>query len=400
LARLSVTLVTENRASLLVSLAVLLASAPWFSGTAVAPHLAAEWQLDARDAAWITSAVQLGFVVGTFLYAALNLADIYNARRVFFVSALAAAASNLAFAWLVTALPGALSFRFLTGLFLAGVYPVGMRIVASWFRTGLGWRLGLLVGALTLGTASPFLIRSVAGDLDWRLVVSAASMSAVAGAVIPLTMRDGPHLQHRARFDGAMLFKVFRIAPFRQAAFSYFGHMWELYAFWSLLPVFLAARFAGTRWESAVPLVAFLAIGMGTLGCIGGGWISRTAGERRVARASLGASALLCALSGFAYDLAPPLLVAYVLAWGIVVVSDSPQFSALSAKACPPEYTATALTVQNGIGFAITIVSIQLLPVAAAAIGWQWVFVCLAPGPALGAWVLRSNNPRDRFDSS
>jgi MFS family permease len=385
--------VTENRASVLVSAAVLLASAPWFSGTAVAPHLAAEWQLGARGAASITSAVQLGFVVGTFLYAFLNLADIFNARRVFFVSALAAGASNLAFAWLAAALPGALSFRFLTGLFLAGVYPVGMRIVASWFRTGLGWRLGLLVGALTLGTASPFLIRGVAGDLDWRLVASAASVSAVAGAVVPLMMRDGPHLQRRARFDAAMLFKVFRIAPFRQAALSYFGHMWELYAFWSLLPAYLTARFAASEWHGTVPVVVFLVIAMGALGCVGGGWISRTVGERRVALVSLVASALLCALSGFAYDLPPALLIAYVLVWGVVVVSDSPQFSALSARACPPEYTATALTVQNGIGFAITIASIQFLPIAAGWVGWQWVFVCLAPGPALGAWILRRQSP-------
>lgn len=368
---------------------MLLASAPWFSGTAVAPRLVVEWQLDARGAASITSAVQLGFVVGTFLYAFLNLADIFNARRVFVVSALAAAASNLAFAWLAAALPSALMFRFLTGLFLAGVYPVGMRIVASWFRTGLGWQLGLLVGALTLGTASPFLIRAVAGHLEWRLVASVASALAVAGAVIPLAMADGPHLQARARFDAAMLVKVFRVAPFRQAACSYFGHMWELYAFWSLLPVYLTARFAGTGWQDAVPLVVFLAIATGAAGCVGGGWLSRSIGERRVALASLVASAVLCALSGFAFDLSPGLLVAYVLVWGVVVVSDSPQFSALSARACPPEYTATALTVQNGIGFAITIVSIQILPIVAERIGWQWMFVCLVPGPAIGAWILR-----------
>ena len=381
---------TENRASIFVSVAVLLASAPWFSGTAVAPRLSAEWRLDAHGAAALTSAVQLGFVAGTFLYAALNLADIFNARRVFFLSAIAAGLANLAFAWLSNGLRTGLALRFATGLFLAGVYPVGMRIVASWSRTGLGWRLGLLVGALTLGTASPFLIRAIGTGLDWRSIASVASLSAAVGAAIPMMMHDGPHLQKRARFDAAMLFRVFRMPPFRRAAFSYFGHMWELYAFWSLLPAYLSARAIGTAWQSAVPALVFATIGMGAVGCVAGGWISRAVGERRVAVVSLVSSAMMCALSGFAYELPVVVLVAYVSLWGIVVVSDSPQFSALSARACPPEYTATALTVQNGIGFAITIASIQVLPIAAEVIGWRWVFVCLAPGPALGAWVLRS----------
>jgi MFS family permease len=375
----------------MVSFAVLLASSTWFSGTAAVPSLRQAWGLGEGESAWLTISVQLGFITGTFLYSVLNLADRFNARRVFFTSALLGAGFNLGFAWLAEGLAAGVALRFLTGVTLAGVYPVAMKIVAMWFRSGLGWRLGVLVGALTLGTASPYLIRAVGARLDWRALVATASLSAVAGgALMLLGVGDGPFLRARARFDYSMAFKVFRHRQFRYTAFGYFGHMWELYAFWSLSAFYLGARFQGeaSDWPGLIPALAFLTIGVGALGCAGGGWVSRSAGERKVALVSLVVSAACSALSGLAFSLpAAPLLV-FILVWGVFVVSDSPQFSALAAKHAPPEYTGTALTIQNGIGFAITTVSIQLLPLAARSVGWRWAFTFLAAGPVVGAYFM------------
>jgi len=380
-----------NRALAMVSFAVLLASSTWFSGTAAVPSLRQAWGLGEGESAWLTISVQLGFITGTFLYSLLNLADRFNARRVFFTSALLGAGFNLGFAWLADGLGAGVALRFLTGVTLAGVYPVAMKIVAMWFRSGLGWRLGVLVGALTLGTASPYLIRAVGTRLDWRALVATASLSAVAGgALMLLGVGDGPFLKTRARFDYSMAFKVFRHRQFRYTAFGYFGHMWELYAFWSLSAFYLGARFQGeaSDWPGLIPALAFLTIGVGALGCAGGGWVSRSAGERKVALVSLVVSAACSALSGLAFSLPAAPLMVFILVWGVFVVSDSPQFSALAAKHAPPEYTGTALTIQNGIGFAITTVSIQLLPIVARAVGWRWAFTFLAIGPVVGAYFM------------
>jgi MFS family permease len=379
-----------RRALAVVSAGVLLASATWFSGTAVVPALGLEWGLGPARKAWMTVAVQLGFIAGTFLYAVLNLADVFNARGVFFVSSLLGAAANAGFAWLSAGLPSALVFRFLTGLTLAGVYPVGMKIVASWFRTGLGWRLGVMVGALNVGTASPYLVQAVGAGLQWRLLASVGSVSAIAGGLLVLlAISDGPYLPARARFDPQVMLRVFRHAPYRFTAFGYFGHMWELYAFWSLVTFYLAARVEGQAVAvDRLALIAFAVVGIGGLGCVIGGWISRSVGERRVALAALMASGSFCALSGLAFRLPLAILIAYLLGWGLTVVADSPQFSALAARHCPPEYVGTALTVQNGIGFAITVVSIQLTPWIAAALGWRWAFTYLTLGPFAGAWFM------------
>jgi MFS family permease len=381
-----------NRALGLASLAVLLASSTWFSGTAAVPALRQEWWLGEGQSAWLTISVQLGFISGTLLYSVLNLADRFNARRVFFISALLGAAFNLAFAWLANGIAAGASLRFLTGVTLAGVYPVGMKIVAMWFQSGLGWRLGVLVGALTLGTASPYLIQAIGASFDWRALVATASLSAAAGgALILLAIGDGPYLKSRARFDYSVAFKVFSHRPFRYTAFGYFGHMWELYAFWSLAAFYLGARFQGEAagWPGLIPALSFLTIGIGAIGCAGGGWISRRVGERKVALVSLIVSAACCAFSGLAFSLPPALLVVFILVWGVFVISDSPQFSALAAKYCPPEYTGTALTVQNGIGFAITAISIQLLPFIAQAVDWRWAFTFLAIGPIAGAYYMK-----------
>ena len=375
-----------------VSLGVLLAGSTWFSGTAAMPTLRAAWGLSDAQSAWLTVAVQAGFITGTFLYAVLNVADVFNARRVFLVSALLGAAFNAGFAWLSAGLGIAVVFRFLTGVTLAGVYPVGMKIVASWFRTGLGWRLGVLVGALVLGTAAPYLVQAVGAGADWRVLATAGSLLALGGgALVVALVPDGPYLRARAPFDARAAARVFAVPAFRYTAFGYFGHMWELYALWSLVVFYLRDRFTGAdaAWSASIPLIAFGTVAAGSVGCVAGGWISRRAGERQVALVSLAVSGALCALSGFAQALPAAALVAYLLVWGVFVVSDSPQFSALAARYCPPEYTATALTIQNGIGFAVTVVSIQLLPLVAQRVGWRWAFVALAIGPLIGAHFMR-----------
>jgi MFS family permease len=380
-----------NRALVLVSTAVLLASSTWFSGTAAAPDLVDSWQLTSTQSAWLTISVQLGFITGTFFYAFLNLADVFNPRRVFFVSALLGAGFNAAFAFLAGGIPTALLFRALTGVTLAGIYPVGMKLVASWFQSKLGWRLGVLVGALTLGTAFPYLVQTLGSRFDWRTLTGTASaLTLVGGCLVLMALSDGPFLTARAPFDARMLWRVFAHLPFRQTAFGYFGHMWELYAFWSMIIFYLGARFqsddpaAGT----GLSLLAFLIIATGSLGCVLGGWVSRRIGEKKVAQFSLMVSGILCFASGILYNLNPALLVPLLLIWGFFVVSDSPQFSALAARYCPPQYTGTALTVQNGLGFAITVISIQLTPWMADMMGWRWALTFLGLGPLLGLYFV------------
>ena len=371
-----------------VSLAVFLATSVWFSGTAAAPILKTVWQLNHVQMAWLTVAVQLGFIAGTFLYSIFNLADIFRARYVFFLSAVLSALFNGIFALLCSDIGSAVFFRFLTGVTLAGVYPVGMKLVASWFRTGLGWRLGVMVGALTLGTAFPYLIQAVGAGLNWQFLTSLASILALIGGLIVLRLiPEGPFLRETARFDIRAAFRMFRRRSFRLQASGYFGHMWELYTFWALSSVFFTEALArrSRYFTFNIPLIAFFIIAVGTVGCILGGWISRTWGERKVALLSLFVSGGLCLLSGFIFELTPWILMAMLFIWGFFVVADSPQFSALAAVYCPPEYTGTAFTIQNGIGFGITVISLQVIPWISQSIGWQWAFMFLAPGPVLGA---------------
>jgi len=378
----------SSRALILISVAVFLASATWFSGTAAVPVLKEIWNLGEVRSSWLTIAVQLGFIFGTFFYALLNLADIFRTRHVFFVSALLGALFNAGFAMASGSFGLALALRFVTGVTLAGVYPVGMKIVAQWFRASLGWRLGIMVGALTLGTAVPFLFFAAGARFDWKILIFTASAFAVAGGLLVLVgVPDGPYLKETSRFDARAAFRIFRYRTFRLQAFGYFGHMWELYAFWSLVSSYLMASFGQNARQlmGSVSLISFLAVGIGIFGCILGGWMSRFIGERKVALASLIASTAFCGMSGFLFELPPGLLIPAILVWGIVVISDSPQFSALAVVSCPPEYTGTALTIQNGIGFGITVISIQLMAWLSQRVGWRWTFVFLAVGPLLGA---------------
>lgn len=379
-----------TRALWIVSAAVFLASSTWFSGTAAAEPLSRAWQLDASEAALLTVSVQLGFVLGTLLYTLTNLSDVFNARRVFACSALAGAGCNAAFACLSQSLESAVAFRFMTGVTLAGVYPVGMKILASWYWS-LGYGLGVMVGALTLGTAAPYLARALGRDFSWQLPALASTAAALAGAVLILALPDGPRLRARTRLDLGMGVKVFAHPPFRHAAFGYFGHMWELYAFWSLVGPYAQAAFAETgrtHWVTGVAWVSFATIAVGALGCVAGGYASRRVGERRVAMVALGLSGACCVASPWLYRLPPPALCLALLVWGVAVIADSPQFSSLSARHCPPAYTGTALTVQNGVGFAISTLTIALLPRLAEWVGFRFALAALALGPAAGLFSL------------
>ncbi len=379
----------EARFALLtVSAAVLLCTSIWFSGTAASSALKQLWQLSATESAWLTISVQLGFITGTFLYALLNLPDIFPARLVFFVSAVLGSLFNLGFAGLSEGLAPAVLLRFLSGVTLAGIYPVGMKIVAAWFRSGLGWRLAVLIAALTLGKASAYLFQSLQQLLSWRLLAALPSAAALLGGVLVWgLLRDGPYLKERAAFDAAVMFRVFRERNFRHTALGYFGHMWELYAFWALISHFLAERSEGLdRWP--IPLLTSLVIGVGALGCLAGGLASRRYGQRRIAVWSLAVSGSLCALSGWLFRLPWELVLSALVLWGFFVIADSAQFSALATRFCPPRHTGTALTVQNGVGFGVTVLSIQLLSLAAPELGWRWAFTLLAPGPLLGVWFM------------
>jgi MFS family permease len=271
------------------------------------------------------------------------------------------------------------------------VYPVGMKIVASWFASGLGWRLGVLVGCLTLGTAFPYAVTAFGVGIDWRVLASVGSIAAtIAALLVRFTIREGPLLRTRARLDLGMALAVFRHAPFRATALGYFGHMWELYALWSLSSFWLAECLSDEPdWAGRIPAMACATVAIGALGCVLGGLLSRRIGERNVALFALLGSAAACLGSGFAATLPGPLLLGYLLVWGLLVVADSPQFSALAARHAPAEYTGTALTVQNGIGFLVTMIAIQTLPWLAGQISWRWSFTVLAIGPLLGALSLR-----------
>ena len=362
----------------------------WFAGNAVLADLQRQWGLLPAALGYTTAAVQLGFIVGTLAFAFFAVSDSVSPRIVFFVCSLAGALANLGVYALADGLPSLAAFRFATGFFLAGIYPVGMKIASGWYRADLGNALGFLVGALVVGTAFPHLLKGLGQAFPWEAVMVAVSaVAALGGLAMLVAVPDGPHLGTGTKFDPRALAVIFRSPRFRASAGGYFGHMWELYAFWAFVPFVLTAHFAARGGSVPnVPLRAFAVIAAGFLGCAGGGLVSLRVGSARVAFAQLAASGLCCAFSPFAFHAPSAVFLAFLLFWGIVVVGDSPQFSALNAQYAPRELVGSALTITNSIGFAITIVSIQLLNWLAATTGASLLFLALAPGPALGLVAL------------
>lgn len=376
-----------------ICLAELGALSLWFSATAVIPALRTPWMSPSAQA-WLSMAVTVGFVVGTALSAALTLAEVVGARRLFAISATGGALANLGLLVWMDDLTVVLACRFLTGLMLAGAYPPGMKLAASWFLADRGLAVGSLVGALTFGTALPHLF-NVLGGLAWPPVILATSLAAGAGTVIMLALvGDGPHLGARSPFRPRAVLELARSPSVLLASAGYFGHMWELYAMWSWIGLYLAQAFAQAGTPGA-PRMASLAtaavIAAGGVGCIVAGGLADRIGRTATTMLAMLGSGTCAAVIGGAFPY-PPLLVAIALVWGLTVVADSAQFSTAVSELAPPAYVGTALSLQTCVGFLLTLVSVRLYPLVVAEWGWASSFAFLAPGPFLGTlamWRLR-----------
>ena len=357
----------------------------WFAGNAVLPDLTDLLQLSDAAVGHVTSAVQFGFIGGTLLFAYLSLADRFSPSLVFLICAVAGSAANL-LAVFSTGYFTLLLTRLFTGFFLAGIYPVGMKIASDWHREGLGKALGYLVGALVLGTALPHLIRDLSGDLPWKFImISTSAIATFGGMLLYFMVPDGPYSSKKGVFKPGTIFSLFKDRNFRASAFGYFGHMWELYTFWAFVPVIL------TFYQSdygelgiSVSLLSFLIIGIGALGCAIGGLIAIRRSSKFVTKISLYVSGLFCLTVPFLFHLSEPLFISLLFIWGIFVVSDSPQFSTMVAHSSDKDYVATGLTIVNSIGFATTILSLQLLNLLWVQFQSPVVFLALMPGPVLG----------------
>lgn len=368
-----------------ICLALVLTMSTWFSATAVAPELAALWHLGDGETAALTIAVQAGFVAGALALGLGNLPDILPIRRLMIAAAAVAAAAN-ALPLLVPSFPAAITARFLTGVCLAGLYPPALKLLATWFVAGRGFALGAAIGALTLGSALPHLVRATV-ETDWRLVVLATSLATLAGGlVLLLAVREGPNPFPVARFDPAQVGRVVRNRAVVLASLGYFGHMWELYAMWAWIFAFTTGAFAAQGVATPSSLVTFLAIAAGAVGCLGGGWLADRIGRTVTTSAMMLVSAACALAVGLVFDGPTWAFVAVVAVWGVTIVGDSAQFSAIVTEAGERDLVGTALTLQLGVGFALTIAAIWLIPAMVGALGsWQWAFVVLVPGPLLGA---------------
>ena len=380
----------RTRTLLILAVALVLAMSTWFSASAVIPQLRNEWGLTDAAAAWLTIAVQLGFVAGAVLSSLFNLSDVVPVRTVMIASSLGAAVVNL----LLLLADGpllAIPLRFLTGAFLAGLYPPALKLMATWFTVGRGTALGVMVGALTLGSATPHLVNAL-GGLDWPTVITATSVMTALGALIVATLvREGPSPFPQAVFDMRQAGLVFGNRTLRLAAIGYFGHMWELYAMWAWFLVFFRSSLesSGTQDGAFAAAATFGVIGIGALGCYVGGLLADRWGRARLNLWSLSVSGACALVIGFTFGGAPWLVLAIALVWGFAVVADSAQYSTLVTEHADQRYVGTALTLQLAGGFLLTVVTIWLLPWFETAVSWRWAFLLLVPGPLIGIEAMR-----------
>lgn len=384
-----------KRVLFVIVLAQFLCTSVWFAGNAILPDLVAYLNLKSNFLSHLTSAVQFGFIAGTLVFALLAIADRYSPSKVFFVSALIAGTFNLAVC--ISNIPASalLGLRFLTGFFLAGIYPVGMKIASDHFQKGLGKSLGFLVGALVVGTAFPHFLKSLTAELPWRFVIYLTSaLSMIGGVLMIMLVSDGPYRKSGMALSLISFLSGFKKWQFRSAALGYFGHMWELYTFWAFVPVILTTwKNQFTAVDLNVPLFSFLIIGSGGLACIFSGLLSQIYKVKTLATIFLFLSGVCCLLSPwFMNQNSIGLLLLFLFFWGLVVIADSPLFSTLVAQQAPEESRGAALTIVNSIGFAITIVSIQLMGTLTSVLNTQKVYIVLAIGPIVGTLTLLSKN--------
>jgi len=378
------------RTLLLLALAELLAMAVWFSASAVIPALTTDWSLTAGGQAWLLMSVQIGFVFGALASAVFSLADRIPARLFFTVSALLAAMATALIPLLNGGLAIALPLRFLTGMFLAGVYPVGMKIMATWTQRDRGLGIGLLVGALTVGSASPHLINAFGGVADWQPVLYIAALSALAAAAISwFFVQDGPYTVTAPPFQWGQIGRIFRNREVMLANFGYLGHMWELYAMWAWVGAFILASFTrvgiSPRWASAA---TFAVIAVGGIGSLLAGKLADLWGRTTITIASLTVSGLASLTVGFFFDGDLRLLMIVLLTWGFAIVADSAQFSAAVSELIDKAHLGTALTLQTSLGFLLTLFTIRMIPPLVTAVSWKYAFMILAIGPAVGIWSM------------
>ena len=374
-----------RRALALLGIALFLGMTTWFSASAVIPQLRSLWDLTDSSAAWLTISVQLGFVVGALLSSLFNVADLVALRKVMLVGATGAAAAN---AGLLAADSAAVAIpmRFATGFFLAGVYPPAFKLMATWTRRARGTALGLLAGAISVGSATPHLVNAL-GGLDWRLVVTMTSALTLLGGTTAYALREGPFPFARATFDPRQVGKVLGNRGVRLASLGYFGHMWELFAMWAWLVAFFTAKLesSGSTSTSAAPLATFAVIAIGAAGCWVGGILGDRWGRTRTTALMMALSALCALTIGLLFEGPPWLVLAVALAWGFTVIADSAQFSTMVTELADQAYVGTALTLQLALGFTLTVATIWLIPGLENVLTWRWAFAALAPGPVLGA---------------
>ena len=366
----------------------------WFAGNGVMDDLTVNFNLDNNALGHLTSAVQFGFILGTLVFAMLTIADRFSPSKVFLTCALLASIFNIGIIWEGNSLASILSLRFITGFFLAGIYPVGMKIAADYYEKGLDKSLGFLVGALVIGTAFPHLAKEITDVFPWKFVLIITSSLAVIGGLLMFKLvPDGPYRKQGKILNVSAFFDIFQNQKFRSATFGYFGHMWELYAFWTFVPIILST-YSLKHPEAGfnIPLVSFLIIAIGGLACVIGGYLTQSMGTKQIASKALLLSCGCCLISPLMFTVeSESLFIGFLLFWGMVVVMDSPLFSALIANNSSAEYKGTALTIVNCIGFLITIISIQLLNILQYSLNTTYIYTILAFGPILGLIALYEN---------
>jgi len=384
-----------RRVLLLLSIAELLAMSLWFTGTAVLPQITSIWHANISLGAWLTIAVQVGFAVGAITFAVFNIPDVFSPIKVLIISSLAAAAANAAFAFLAADPLPAIILRGATGFFLAGVYPTGMKIIAGWFQRGRGLALGIMIGALSVGSALPHGVNSI-GSIPWRGVVLAGSgFAVVAAMIVGLAVHEGPYAMPQSRLHISQIFEIARNRRLRLANFGYLGHMWELYSMWGWIAVILASASRWTRAQSEAGTTLVIAIG--AIGCVWAGSASdrlqtatesqKIAQRAKVTIIAMAVSAACCVLGALVFH-QPLLLLLVALVWGIAIIADSAQFSAIISEVAEKSYVGTALTLQTALGFLLTAISIRAMAAIAQHFGWQWALASMAIGPLLGIWAM------------